>query len=123
VTINYRLGRLGFFASAKAIFESGGGRDGVLTGRPISKENADPHYPVSAEAIGVNFARRYHIDGTDAAALSRLRALSAAEIVDGGQESAGPNGPITNPGPILDGRLVTETAEVPLTKTVSYASP
>lgn len=33
----------------KAIIESGGGRDGVLTGRPIDKENADIHYPVSAE--------------------------------------------------------------------------
>jgi para-nitrobenzyl esterase len=36
----------------KAIVESGGGRDGVLTGRPISKENADKYYPVSAETIG-----------------------------------------------------------------------
>ena len=48
----------------KAIIESGGGRDGVLTGRPINKENADPHYPVSAETIGVNFAKRYKIEGT-----------------------------------------------------------
>lgn len=95
----------------KAIIESGGGRDGVLTGRPINKENADAHYPVSAETIGVNFAKRYNIEGVDAAALSKLRSLSAAEIVDGGQETAGPNGPITYPGPILDGRLVTETAE------------
>jgi hypothetical protein len=43
-----------------------------------------------AETIGVNFARRYKIEGVDAAALKMLRALSAAEIVDGGQESAGP---------------------------------
>jgi para-nitrobenzyl esterase len=95
----------------KAIIESGGGRDGVLTGRPINIENADPHYPVSAETIGVNFARRYKIEGDDAAALAKLRALSAAEIVDEGQETAGPGGPATYSGPILDGRLVTETAE------------
>ncbi|KGO90976.1 carboxylesterase/lipase family protein [Flavobacterium subsaxonicum] len=95
----------------KAIIESGGGRDGVLTGRPIAKENADIHYPISAETIGVNFAKRYIIEGTDATALKKLRALSAAEIVDDGQESAGPNGAPTYPGPILDGRLVTETAE------------
>ncbi len=95
----------------KAIVESGGGRDGVLTGRPMSADGADPLYPVSAETIGVNFARRYKIDGTDAAALAKLRALSAAEIVDGGQESAGQGGPITYSGPILDGRLVAETAE------------
>ena len=95
----------------KAIIESGGGRDGVLTGRPINKENADATYPVSAETIGVNFAKRYKIDGTDAAALAKLRALSAAEIVDDGQETAGQGGPPTYPGPILDGKLVVETAE------------
>ena len=60
----------------KAISESGGGRDGILTGRPISKENADPNYPVSAETIGINFARKHGIEGTDAAALAGLRALS-----------------------------------------------
>ena len=95
----------------KAIIESGGGRDGVLTGRPINKENADANYPVSAETIGVNFANRYGIEGVDAAALVKLRALSAAEIVDEGQETAGQGGPPTYSGPILDGRLVTETAE------------
>jgi para-nitrobenzyl esterase len=95
----------------KAIIESGGGRDGVLTGRPIDKENADPNYPVSAETIGINFAKRYNIEGTDAAALAKLRALTATEVVDGGQETAGQGGPPTYSGPILDGRLVTETAE------------
>jgi para-nitrobenzyl esterase len=95
----------------KAISESGGGRDGVLTGRPISKENADPFYPVSAETIGKNFAHKHGIEGTDAAALAKLRALSVAEIVDGGQESDGPNGPPIYSGPILDGKLVVETAE------------
>lgn len=85
----------------KAIIESGGGRDGVLTGRPMRE----------AEAIGVNFARRHGIEGTDAAALAKLRALSVAEIVDGGQESAGPGGPVTYSGPILDGRLIVETSQ------------
>ena len=95
----------------KAIVESGGGRDGVLTGRPLRRDNADRHYPVSAETMGVNFAKRYNIAGTDAAALAKLRALSAAEIVDDGQETAGPGGPPTYAGPILDGKLVVETAE------------
>ena len=95
----------------KAIIESGGGRDGVLTGRPISKENADKYYPVSAETIGVNFAKKQNIEGTDAAALAKLRALSAADIIDGGQESNGRGGPATYGGPILDGKLVVETAE------------
>lgn len=95
----------------RAIVESGGGRDGVLTGRPINKENADANYPVSAETIGLNFAKRYQIEGADAQALAKLRSLTAAEIVDGGQESAGPGGPPTYSGPILDGKLVVETAE------------
>jgi para-nitrobenzyl esterase len=95
----------------KAISQSGGGRDGVLTGRPMRENGVDPDYPVSAESIGVNFARRHGIQGVDAAALARLRALSAAEIVDGGQETAGPGGPVTYSGPILDGRLAVETAQ------------
>jgi len=95
----------------KAISESGGGRDGVLTGRPMSKDGVDPNYPVSAETIGVNFAHKHGIEGTDAAALAKLRALSVGEIVDGGQESDGPGGPPIYPGPILDGKLVVETAE------------
>ncbi|MDP2891452.1 MAG: carboxylesterase family protein [Bacteroidota bacterium] len=95
----------------KAISESGGGRDGVLTGRPINKENADPLYTVSAETIGINFARKHGIEGTDAAALAKLRAMSVQEIVDGGQETDGQGGPRTYSGPILDGKLVIETAE------------
>ena len=59
----------------------------------------------------MNFARRHGIEGVDAAALAKLRALSVAEIVDGGQESAGPGGPVTYSGPILDGRLMVETAQ------------
>ncbi len=95
----------------KAIVESGGGRDGVLTGRPIDKENADTYYPVSAEAIGVNFAKKHGIQGTDAAALEKLRSLSVEEIVDGGQESDGQGGASIYSGPILDGKLVVETAQ------------
>jgi para-nitrobenzyl esterase len=95
----------------KVIGHSSGGRDGVLTGRPINKENSDIFYPVSAETIGLNFAKTKKIEGTDAEALAKLRALPAEEIVDGGQESDGPNGPRTYSGPILDGKLVVETAE------------
>lgn len=95
----------------KAISQSGGGRDGVLTGRPIREENADIFYKVSAETIGINFARKQGIEGTDAAALAKLRALSVEEIVDGGQETDGEGGPRIYSGPILDGKLVVETAE------------
>ncbi len=95
----------------KAIGESSGGRDGVLTGRPINKENADVFYKVSAETIGMNFAKKMGIEGTDAAALAQLRALPVEQIVDGGQETDGQGGPRTYSGPILDGKLVVETAE------------
>ncbi len=95
----------------KAISHSGGGRDGVLTGRPINKENASPYYPVSAETIGINFARKHGIEGTDTAALAKLRALKVEEIVDGGQENDGQGGQRIYSGPILDGKLVIETAE------------
>jgi para-nitrobenzyl esterase len=94
----------------KAISESGGGRDGVLTGRPINKENADDLYTVSAETIGINFARKHKVEGTDTSALAKLRSLSVAEIVDGGQENDSAVGRIYS-GPILDGKLVVETAE------------
>src|SRR5204862_2535271 len=68
----------------KAIGESSGGRDGVLTGRPINKENADALYAVSAETIGINFARKHKIKGSDVDDLSKHRSLSVEEILDGG---------------------------------------
>jgi len=92
----------------KAIGHSSGGRDGVLTGRPISRENASQYYPVSAETIGINFARKHGIEGTDADALAKLRALKVEEIVDGGQENDGQGGPRIYSGPILDGKFVVE---------------
>lgn len=95
----------------KAISESGGGRNGVLTGRPLNQENADSYYPVSAEKIGMQYAKKHGISGTDPAALDQLRALTVAQIVDGGQESDGQGGPAIYSGPILDGKLVVETAQ------------
>ena len=92
----------------KAIGHSSGGRDGVLTGRPINKENASQYYPVSAETIGINFSRKLGIEGTDAAALAKLRALPVAEIVGGG-ETDGQGGPRIYSGPIWDGKLVVES--------------
>ncbi len=92
----------------KAIVESGGSRDSVLTARPMSKDGVDPNYPVSAETIGIQFARSMGIEGTDAPALARLRGLSAEEVVRGNPGSAAQNYETT---PILDGKLITETAE------------
>jgi para-nitrobenzyl esterase len=95
----------------KAIVESGGSRDSVLTARPMSKDGVDPNYPVSAETIGVQFAHSMGIEGTDQAALAKLRALSAEQILRGALAQPGVSSPSYETTPILDGKLVTETAE------------
>jgi len=95
----------------KAIVESGGSRDSVLTARPMSKDGVDPNYPVSAETIGIKFAHSMGIEGTDQAALARLRALSAEQVVGGAPAQPGGSGQSFETTPILDGKLITETAE------------
>ena len=95
----------------KAIAQSGGSRDSVLTARPMREDGVDPNYPVSAETIGITFARSMGIEGTDQAALARLRAVSAEQILRGAPAAAGTNLPQIELTPILDGRLITETAE------------
>jgi para-nitrobenzyl esterase len=95
----------------KAIAESGGSRDSVLTARPMSKDGVDPNYPVSAETIGTQFARSMGIEGTDPAALAKLRSLSADEVLRGAPAQPGANVPSYETTPILDGKLITETAE------------
>lgn len=95
----------------RAIIESGGGRDGTLTGRPMRADNEDRNYPLSAETIGLNFARRHGIMTRDAQALARLRSLSAEDILDGGRQTDGEGGAQTYSGPVVDGTLVVETAE------------
>jgi para-nitrobenzyl esterase len=95
----------------KAIAQSGGSRDSVLTARPMREDGVDPNYPVSAETIGIQFARSMGIERSDEAALARLRALSAEEVLRGAPAQAGVNVPRYETTPMLDGRLVTETAE------------
>jgi len=94
----------------KAIAQSGGSRDGVLTARPMSKDGVDPNYPVSAETIGIEFARSMGIEGTDQDALVKLRGLSADHVLRGAPPEPGINAPYETT-PILDGKLITETAE------------
>ena len=95
----------------KAIVQSGGSRDSVLTARPMREDGVDPNYPVSAETIGLTFARSMGIEGMDPAALVRLRALSAEQVLRGAPAGTGPTAPPIETTPILDGRLITETAE------------
>jgi para-nitrobenzyl esterase len=95
----------------KAIAESGGSRDSVLTARPMRADGVDPNYPVSAETIGITFARSMGIEGTDQAALASLRALGADQVLRGAPAQPGANAPSPETTPILDGKLITETAE------------
>ena len=95
----------------KAIVESGGSRDSVLTARPMSKDGVDPNYPVSAETIGIKFAQSMGIEGTDQAALAKLRALSAEQVVGGAPAQPGGSNQSFETTPILDGKIITETAE------------
>ena len=94
----------------KAIAESGGSRDSVLTARPMRADGADPNYPVSAETIGIDFAKSMGIEGTDQAALARLRALSSEQVLRGVPPQPGA-APPQETTPVLDGKLITETAE------------
>lgn len=83
---------------AKAIIESGGGRDNIFPSRPLS---GSPH---SAEAMGLRLARHLGIDGEGPAALAAMRALPAQRLVDGlNMATLGANhtyvgGPILDPG-------------------------
>jgi len=95
----------------KAIVHSGGSRDSVLTARPMREDGVDPNYPVSAETIGTQFARSMGIEGTDEAALAKLRGLSADDVLRGAPAQPGTNAPQYELTPILDGKLITETAE------------
>ena len=95
----------------KAVAQSAGSRDSVLTARPMREDGVDPNYPVSGETIGLTFARSMGIEGTDAAALARLRGLSGEQVLRGGAAAPGANTPQIELTPILDGRLITETAE------------
>ncbi|MGJ5817538.1 carboxylesterase/lipase family protein [Paludibaculum fermentans] len=95
----------------KAIAESGGSRDSVLTARPLSADGVDPNYPVSAETIGTNFARSLGVEGTDQAALAKLRALSSEQVLRGAPAQPGTAAPSYETTPVLDGKLITETAE------------
>ena len=84
----------------KAIIESGGGRPGPFGSRPLSG-TAD-----SAEAMGVRLAQRVGVDGVDAAALAKLRALPAQTFSKGlHMGTMGSYGPYVG-GPIRDGRLI-----------------
>lgn len=95
----------------KAIVQSGGARDGEITARPLDKDNFDPNYLVSGETIGLNFGRKVGIAGSDDAALAKMRALSAEAVLAAGDQPSWNTENLTYAGPVIDGKVLTETAE------------
>ncbi len=85
----------------RAIVESGGGR---------SNEGPAPSVQAS-EATGLAFARAQGIEGVDAAALARLRALPAATVTGNLNMYTSMANAGTYPGPMTDGKLVVETPQ------------
>lgn len=91
----------------RAVVESGGGR-ALLPSTGLHEGRGDRP---SAEDIGVAFAKKNGITGDDAEALKKLRALPAETVVDGlNMASMGPAAS-TYPGPMIDGKIVTDKVE------------
>jgi para-nitrobenzyl esterase len=85
----------------RAIVESGGGR---------STEGAAPSI-AAAEATGLAFAKAQGIEGRDAAALAKLRALPAAAVTGNlNMFTSNANAAIYS-GPVTDGKLVVESPQ------------
>jgi para-nitrobenzyl esterase len=89
----------------KAIIESGGGRHG-FGGTPHLHEPANGK--PSAESTGLAFAKSKGITGDDAAALRRMRALPADDLVDGLNMASMMQAAETYSGPMIDGKIAQE---------------
>ncbi len=83
----------------KAMIESGAGRAGLLTPRKLNGT------PDSAEAKGVGLAHSFGIEGNDAAALAKLRAIPAQQLLGTLNMATMAANPNYVGGPIEDGQL------------------
>ena len=93
----------------RAIIQSGGGRQLLGATRRLVEDQ--PGIP-SSETLGVNFARAHGLEGTGPETLAALRALPAADIVNGIR--IGVAQPDTFGGPTIDGTVVVEPIETAL---------
>ncbi len=94
----------------KAIIQSGAGRRFLTPERRLSQDL--PGKP-SAESVGLAFAKRLGVEGTDAAALAALRALPADKIANNLSMATlvfQGEGALYS-GPVVDGKLIVETPE------------
>jgi para-nitrobenzyl esterase len=93
---------------ARAIVQSGGGR-GSLIG-PQREIGGRVHGIPSGEEVGLAFARAHDIEGSDSAALAKLRSLPAEEVV-GRLNMGSIFDPTYVGGPLRDGRVVLGSAD------------
>jgi para-nitrobenzyl esterase len=84
----------------KAVVESGGGRPGLLGSRPLSGGAG------SAEATGLELAKRFGVEGEGPDALTRLRAIPAEKLLGNLNMATMGANPTYVGGPILDGKIV-----------------
>ena len=73
----------------KAIAQSGGSRDSVLTARPMREDGVDPNYPVSAETIGITIRA---LDGDRGHGPGRAGPSARPQRRRGPSRRAGPTG-------------------------------
>jgi para-nitrobenzyl esterase len=91
-----------------AIVESGGGRSNLMGDRMLSQDK--PNLP-SSETLGVNFAKKNGIEGEGADALAKLRALPAETVNDGLGMMTMAQAQQTYGGPMVDGKIVTQSPQ------------
>lgn len=94
----------------KAIVQSGAGRRFLTPERRLAQDL--PGKP-SAQSVGLAFARKLGVEGTDAAALAALRALPADKIANNLSMATlvfQGEGALYS-GPVVDGQLIVETPE------------
>lgn len=97
----------------KAINQSGNGRVNQAFGRYL-KPTPNSALP-SSEEQGVTFAQQFGITGTDAAALTALRGLTAEQVTDNltFADMSSPHGVATfSGGSIIDGQIVLDEPQV-----------
>ena len=103
----------------KAIVQSGGGRGALM---PLREMRIDKPGLASAESVGQAFARKAGIGGDDAAALAKLRALPADQLVDGMDMGSMFNDTYVG-GPVRDGKIVSDTPDAIIRRAAQNKMP
>ncbi len=106
---------------ARAIVESGGGRDSILPPTPL--DHPGPHGQPSAEQDAITFARQMGIPGTGARALAALRRLPASAIEHGLNMASMFAQRRIYSGPLLDGTIIVNSAEEIFRQAKQAAAP